>query len=492
MRENRERSMDEARYRRHKACWIFDDWMLECASSRCCCRKGWRCGSTIAIATKWAALGCLDLATVVISIALVVRSQDTATEDQKDEVYATALFGFVLVVFELPLIVLLLRGVGMAFTKTASNISTRRALISCCCSREAFQWMLYGRQAFWFFEMLALMRVRCSVDPFLINIPDVGLQEYEKSLETCDVLSTNTTEALTNSTNVSYWLDQETDRLPNLLENIFNLTENATDILFSECNCTLSVQSSCDPAILPGSLPEMAGCSYFGLRYESFEQAESLGLVFLAIYTIQIIVRVIFMFALPGLCCGQRDDSALASAAAEIHVRKFENTMRRSSELRDAVRRGDVRRIRELCSEHDIIFVDTTFPPMPWSIGSNRLDYVGRNRLRETHNTLEHIMVRRSRLKRWCVKCTGKCCMGIVIRFILPLFPARVHTKVMNFSSCDPVFARASELHGGTRKIRLFMKQDDRAVCSKTLLSVSSLLIKSLYLTQKLNNTYAF
>ena len=81
------------------------------------------------------------------------------------------------------------------------------------------------------------------MDPFLIKIPDVGLEEYEESLGTCFDLSTNTTEALANSTNVSYWLDQETERLPSVFESVFNFTENATEILFSDCNCTLSLFS---------------------------------------------------------------------------------------------------------------------------------------------------------------------------------------------------------------------------------------------------------
>ena len=227
------------------------------------------------------------------------------------------------------------------------------------------------------------------------------------------------------------------------------------------------MQSSCEPATLPGLLPDMAGCSYLGLRYDSFEQAESLGLAFLVVYTVQVLVRVVFMFAFPGLCCGQRDDSALASAAAEVHVRTFENAMRTSSKLRDAVQQGDVGKIRELCSERDITFVDTTFPPMPWSIGSNRLDRLGRKRLRESQEMLKRIMVGRSRLKRWGMKCMGKCCLGVVVRFFLPLFPARMHMKVMNFFSCDPVFARANELHGGTHKIRLFMKHNDQAVLAR-------------------------
>mgnify|MGYP001286789178 FL=1 len=227
--------------RRHSACCCvrLDDWIYKCA----CGKSKWRCGSTIAITGKWLILGFLDVATIAISIALVARSADNATEDQKDDVYSAAIFGFILVLMELPLIVLLLRGVGTAFSKQVSHESGSRLFLYCCCSREAFQWMLYGRQAFWFFEILALLRVRCSVDPFLINIPDVGLEEYEESLGTCFDLSTNTTEALANSTNVSYWLDQETERLPSLFESVFNFTENATEILFSDCNCTLSLFS---------------------------------------------------------------------------------------------------------------------------------------------------------------------------------------------------------------------------------------------------------
>ena len=140
--------------RRHSACCCvrLDDWIYKCA----CGKSKWRCGSRKAITGKWLILGLLDVATVAISIALVVRSEDTATEDQKDDVYSAAIFGFILVLMELPLIVLLLRGVGTAFNVKSLTSRDLACFCHCCCSREAFQWMLYGRQAFWFFEILAL------------------------------------------------------------------------------------------------------------------------------------------------------------------------------------------------------------------------------------------------------------------------------------------------------------------------------------------------
>lgn len=435
--------------------------------SFCSCGRRWPRASTMVNAGKWLVLTILDVATIAISIALVIRSEDNATDDQKNDVYTSSLFGFVIVVLELPLIILLLRGVASMFHSSSMNQTPCRILNWCCCSREAFQWMLYGRQAFWFFEVLALLRVRCAVDPFLINIPDLGLDKYGDSLETCADLTTNTTNALMNSTNVSTWLYEETNQLPSLVQELFNLTKNSTEFFFSDCNCTLNVTSSCEPATLPDSFPDMAGCSYLGLQYESFEQAESLGLAFLAVYTVQIIIRILFMLLLPGLCCSQRDDSALASVNAEIHLEKFENAMLSSKELRDAVKQSNVRYVRELCRDRNLIFVDTMFPPMPSSIGQNRLDRDGRERLRDSYLTLQRVMTGRSRLKRCFVKCCGRCFLGVVMRFILPIFPARLHFKITGFSACDPVFARANELHGGTHKIRLFMKDNDQAVLAR-------------------------
>ena len=56
--------------RRHSACCCvrLDDWIYKCA----CGKSKWRCGSTIVITGKWLILGLLDVATIAISIALVV------------------------------------------------------------------------------------------------------------------------------------------------------------------------------------------------------------------------------------------------------------------------------------------------------------------------------------------------------------------------------------------------------------------------------------
>ena len=56
--------------RRHSACCCvrLDDWIYKCA----CGKSKWKCGSRIAITGKWLILGLLDVATIAISIALVV------------------------------------------------------------------------------------------------------------------------------------------------------------------------------------------------------------------------------------------------------------------------------------------------------------------------------------------------------------------------------------------------------------------------------------
>ena len=76
-------------------------------------------------------------------------------------------------------------------------------------------------------------------------------------------------------------------------------------------------------------------------------------------------------------------------------------------------------------------------------------------------------MVGRFEIEALGCKCMGKCCLGVVFVLFSLYFSTYAYEKVMNFFSCDPVFARANELHGGTHKIRLF-GETQRSSCVST------------------------
>lgn len=439
---------------------------------RCCGKKERVCGnpmwettSLLVILGKWGILATLDLSMIVLAALLVVRSSATATDDMKESVYSTIAIGFCFQMMEIPLIILLMRFVGLFFfPKNARGASASRLCRSCCLSKEALRWMMYGRQAFWFFEILAASSLRCSVDEFLITIPETNFSEYDDDLETCDALEANVTDAIDNSTDITEWLANETARLPEILYEYWNAS-NTTN--FTSCNCSLTLAVDCEPSSPFIPFPDMAGCAYFGLRYESFEQAESIGLAFLIVYAVQFFVRLIFMGLFPGFCCGRRDDSALAHAAAELETHAFERAMDESMTLREAVSRNDVVAIRDFCEKHNVAFVDTAFPPAPSSIESVQCHIHARSRLRASHLALRRILFGTSRWKYWVTSCLGRCLCGVLIRFFLPLYPYRLYERVMQFDTDDPVWARAKELHGGHHGVRLFMKQNRRVMARR-------------------------
>ena len=68
-----------------------------------------------------------------------MRSEDTATEDQKDDVYSAAIFGFILVVLmELPLDCTSVERCQYGLFEASLSTVGSRLFLYCCCSREAF------------------------------------------------------------------------------------------------------------------------------------------------------------------------------------------------------------------------------------------------------------------------------------------------------------------------------------------------------------------
>ena len=213
--------------------------------------------------------------------------------------------------------------------------------------------------------------------------------------------------------NVSYWLDQERKVHSEQFESVATLLKMILEqidfvslgrgLLVSltqhyDCNnecygnlLPMLRQSSvqcCEPASLPGLLPDMVGCSYLGLRYDSFEQAESLGLAFLVVYMFKSSFGWCLCLRFPD-CVADSDDSA------RLLLRRFTFKHSRmpcetSSKLRDSVQQGDVRKYsRYLYGTRDYI-CRHNISTHAMSIGSNRLDRIGRKRLRESYKTLRH------------------------------------------------------------------------------------------------------